>query len=187
MPSECLRELVERERGFITMLIVETHFPSSPLFRFTPTRVYSTLLACSQELALIPPFVYKPAQNACALSHYFCLTSSSLPLSLTLSLTDCRLCKHQLVFPISLLLSSLGKVAWERGERRDREGRCCPRGNVCVCMCVRVHACACVCVCAVSQRGSQSGFREWRMYSISCRGRTTTGDNNQKSVSQGCM
>lgn len=52
-----------------------------------------------------------------------------------------------------LRVSSLGKVAWERGGT----GR---GGAVLGAMCVRG------CGCAVSQRGSQSGFREWKMCSI---------------------
>lgn len=65
MPSECLRELVDRERGFITMLIVENTFFSSPLFRFTTPQVYSTRSACSQEHVLIPSFAYKPTRVRC--------------------------------------------------------------------------------------------------------------------------
>lgn len=70
-----------------------------------------------------------------------------------------------------LLLSSLGKVAWERGGT-GRGGAVL--GAVCVCV-----VCVCVCVRAVSQTGSQSGFREWGMCSIS----GGEGVNNHKSVS----
>lgn len=130
MPSECLRELVERERGFITMLIAE------PYFFLLATFPLHTSSSGFYSLGMLPgacayrAFRVRTCTECCTLPRSFCSTSSSLVtfsdslfLSLARSLTECRSCKQWLVFPISPLFffSCLHWVKW-LGREEEQAG-----------------------------------------------------------------